>query len=301
MSSTDFYRAFENRYRGSRELIKDRLRQYSKFIDPLCDLYPNASAFDIGCGRGEWLEIMQEKGFSSFGVDVDQGMLKACQDLELNVAEGDAIEYLKKLDSNSQAIVSAFHVVEHVSFEDLQIIVKESLRVLKPGGILILETPNPENIMVSTRHFYLDPTHTRPIPPQLLTFIAEYIGFEHVKLLRLQEPENIKNKTRVTLFDVFSGASPDYSIVATKKGMDIYANGEVNPFNEDYGLSAEDLISRWDENFDSRLCEIENKIKHLEQVQVNPRFFCGSNIIRRRFTSLVRFLKSFNKNNGQRS
>ena len=85
-----------------------------------------------------------------------------------------------------------------------------------PGGLLIMETPNPENIVVATRNFYLDPTHQRPIPPMLLAFVAEYAGFARVKTLRLQESKELVNKGDVSLQDVFAGASPDYAVVAQK-------------------------------------------------------------------------------------
>lgn len=84
------------------------------------------------------------------------------------------------------------HIVEHIPFEDIQTLVQEAFRVLTPAGLLILETPNPENIQVATSGFYIDPTHTRPIPSQLLSFLPEYYGFKRTKILRLQEENNLK-------------------------------------------------------------------------------------------------------------
>ncbi|MGE9641913.1 class I SAM-dependent methyltransferase, partial [Escherichia coli] len=78
-------------------------------------------------------------------------------------------------------------MVEHIGFANVQLLIEESFRVLKPGGLLILETPNPENIVVASSSFYLDPTHTQPIPNQLLAFLTEYTGFNRTKILRLQE------------------------------------------------------------------------------------------------------------------
>ena len=76
--SSDFYRAFEDRYRGSRDLIKSRLRVYLPFVEPLKALYSDCIAVDLGCGRGEWLELLKEKGIGAHGVDLDDGMLSAC-------------------------------------------------------------------------------------------------------------------------------------------------------------------------------------------------------------------------------
>ena len=142
-----FYRAFEDRHRGTRELIKSRLRIYLPFVEPLFSFYTSAESVDLGCGRGEWLELMQELGFDVQGVDLDEGMLAACRERSFKVQIGDIISFLKKISDLSQVVVTGFHIAEHIPFSDLQVLVQEALRVLKPGGLLILETPNPENIV----------------------------------------------------------------------------------------------------------------------------------------------------------
>jgi SAM-dependent methyltransferase len=216
--NANFYRAFEDRFRGSRELIKSRLRVYLPFVEPLRSYYDDAMALDLGCGRGEWLELLQEAGFDVQGVDLDNGMLAACRERDLNVQTCDAVDFLKELPDASRVVVTGFHIAEHIPFPDLQVLVKESLRVLKPGGLLILETPNPENIVVGTSYFFIDPTHLRPIPPQLLSFLPEYYGFKRVKILRLQEPAGLHKSKALTLLDVLRGVSPDCAVVAQKKG-----------------------------------------------------------------------------------
>ncbi len=82
-----------------------------------------------------------------------------------------------------------------------------------------METPNPENIVVATRDFYLDPTHQRPIPPQLLSFLPEFYGFARTKIIRLQESKDLEMRADLTLQDVLSGASPDYAVVAQKERL----------------------------------------------------------------------------------
>lgn len=94
MLNKSFYRAFEDRHRGSRSLVKGRLEIYLPFILKLKDLYPNISALDIGCGRGEWLELLKDNGFFAQGVDLDCNMLEACDDLGLNIMQGNGIELL---------------------------------------------------------------------------------------------------------------------------------------------------------------------------------------------------------------
>ncbi|MBP8275741.1 MAG: methyltransferase domain-containing protein [Propionivibrio sp.] len=251
--SDSFYRAFEDRYRGSRDLIKDRLTAYRPFVSPLLDIYHPAAAIDLGCGRGEWLELLSAWGFTAKGVDLDIGMLSAAQEQGFEVAHGDAIAYLTGQASESMAIVSAFHLVEHLPFDDLRKLIGEAFRVLKPGGLLIMETPNPENIVVATRTFYLDPTHEKPIPSDLLAFTAKHSGFERVRTVRLQESKTLREKTAITLLDAIGGASPDYAIVAQKEAPTEILSRFDEAFSREYGLSQETLLSRFDANLHTLL------------------------------------------------
>jgi SAM-dependent methyltransferase len=245
--SDDFYRAFEERYRGSRELIKSRQRVYLPFVEPLLSFYEGAKAIDLGCGRGEWLELLKEAGFDAHGVDLDDGMLEACRELGLNVATKDVISALKELPDESQIIVSGFHIAEHIHFSDLQLLVQDALRVLKPGGLLILETPNPENITVGTVNFYLDPTHQRPIPPQLLYFLPEYYGFFRVKLMRLQEDKELAVRDRISLHDILGGVSPDYAVMAQKSAEGSLLACNSDAFAKEYGLTLDTLVEKFDQ------------------------------------------------------
>jgi O-antigen chain-terminating methyltransferase len=259
-----FYRSFEDRFRGSRELIRGRLEAYLPFVEPLAKRFVGASAIDLGCGRGEWLELLEGSGLKARGVDLDVGMLQACRERGLSAELFGALEYLKTLEDESQLIVSSFHLVEHITFEDLQLLINESLRVLRPGGLMILETPNPENIAVATRSFYLDPTHIRPIPQELLSFLAEYAGFARVKVLRLQESLGLVDKKNVNMQDVFAGVSPDYSVVAQKKSGP--EELQLLPaFSRNYGIGLDEILSRWDQRFDGLETNLAVSIRQTEQ------------------------------------
>lgn len=242
----DFYRQFEDRHRGSRELIKSRLKVYLPFIAPLLNLYPNGAGIDLGCGRGEWLELMGEIGLCARGADLDQGMLQACLDRGLDARAEDALVALRALPSESQIVVSGFHIAEHLPFAELDALVKEARRVLVPAGILILETPNPENLRVGTSSFYLDPTHQKPLPPLLLSFLVEYHGYAKVKIVRVQEDPALLGQEAVSLYDVWSGVSPDYAIVAQNHGSDALLEITRPVFERSYGLMPEDLLQRFD-------------------------------------------------------
>jgi O-antigen chain-terminating methyltransferase len=246
LDSPMFYRAFEDRHRGSRELIKQRLRQYTPFLVPLAGVHPQGPTLDLGCGRGEWLEVAAELGFTARGVDLDAGMLSACSELGLAVSQQDLLEALQACADESLSVVSAFHVVEHISFEVLRALMREAIRVLVPGGLLILETPNSENLVVGTNNFYLDPTHIRPIPSLLLEFCAEFAGFARVKTLRLQENPYLHTANDIRLIDVLAGVSPDYAVIAQKQATDDVLELFNPAFQTEFGLTLRQLAERYD-------------------------------------------------------
>ena len=259
----DFYRAFEDVYRGTREEIKERLRVYLPFALHCQELYDECKILDLGCGRGEWLELMSENGFKAFGVDLDDGMLDACREKALHAEKKDALATLEQMPDESLVIVSGFHIAEHLSFTILQGVVEQSLRVLKPGGLLILETPNPENILVGAMSFYLDPTHLRPLPPQLLSFLPVFYGFERTKILRLQDSPKLRGSEKITILDVLSETSPDYAVIAQKKaGIKRMALFD-DVFKKEYGLTLETLGNSYEKSLSK---EIETAVETMDGI-----------------------------------
>ncbi|MFC4930348.1 class I SAM-dependent methyltransferase [Massilia sp. GCM10023247] len=258
--TNQFYRAFEDRYRGSRDLIKQRLYAYRPFLQALHARYPGAGALDLGCGRGEWLEVLGEQGFAGRGVDLDAGMLAACVERGLDVAEQDALAALAALPDASVAVVSAFHLVEHIPFDMVRSLVSEALRVLLPGGLLIMETPNPENMVVGSCDFYTDPSHLRPIPPNLLAFAAEHGGFARHAILRLQEDARLHEDLPLNLLSVLEGPSPDYSVLAQKNaGAEVLAGFDAL-FAADYGITMKALALRYESQAAARHAEIHRAL-----------------------------------------
>lgn len=265
-----FYRAFEDEHRGSRELILGRLKAYAPLLKIIKSTFPGGDALDLGCGRGEWLELLGSLGIHAKGVDLDSGMLDACRERGYQVEEVDAIRYLQGLPSESLVLISAFHLVEHIPFEMLTALVAEAFRVLEPGGVLIMETPNPENLCVGTESFYLDPSHVKPIPPRLLSFIPEFIGFERTTIFRLQEPMSLFYQDSITLLDVFTGVSPDYAVIAQKKAGPATTVAFDQIFAAKTGLTLEQIARR----FEGRLHSSEVRIRSIEaeQVQIAAEF-----------------------------
>ncbi|MYM75043.1 methyltransferase domain-containing protein, partial [Duganella sp. FT134W] len=276
MSATTFYRAFEDRYRGDRDVIKQRLRAYTPFLDGLSTLSAGAAprALDLGCGRGEWLELLGEQGLQARGVDLDAGMLAACEERGLQVELTDAVAALRACADDSLALVSAFHLVEHVPFEVLQALIGEALRALQPGGLLIMETPNPENLSVGATSFYLDPSHEKPLPPMLLGFLADYAGYARQRTVRLQEPAALHQpEHQTTLIDVLENVSPDYAIVAQKAAPAAVLAAFDAAWAGDYGYALGDLAQRYEATGAARLAELHQGLAHQadEVVALNQR------------------------------
>jgi len=263
--SDNFYKAFEDKYRGSRDIIKTRLSIYLPFVEPLKQHYPESQTIDLGCGRGEWLELLSEMGgFNAHGVDLDEGMLDVCKKHQLNYTQQDALTYLQALEDESQTIVTGFHIAEHILFEDLKQLIQQALRVLKPAGLLILETPNPENIVVSTSDFYMDPTHNQPIPPNLLAFIPEYYGFKQTKIVRLQEEQSLIGGKELALFDVLKGVSPDYAIIAQKERPEELEKIYKPIFEKVYGISLESLAKEYSRQAESKIKQAQLKLHAID-------------------------------------
>ena len=298
MNNTGFYRAFEEIFRGPRERIKARLVFYKPYLEAIHSIYPHSSALDLGCGRGEWLEVLREAGFSPLGIDMDAGMLAACLDLDLPAQQGNALEYIKGQPPASQSLVSAFHLVEHVPFDKLLELIGDIKRSLKPGGLVILETPNPENLRVGAHTFHLDPTHIKPIPPDLLAFLCQYHGFSRVKILRLQTSSHILNGATPTLMDVLTEVSPDYAVVAQSDAPpDILCVLDAT-WKQDFGVNLGTLAIRYQNHQDNRATQLAEADQTLrEEVnatlqKLGTRFEDQTHAQRARFEDEIRRLRA---------
>ena len=215
-----FYIAFENRFRGSRADIKQRQEYYLPYIKEVVSS-PLEEVLDVGCGRGEWLELLKENGIKAKGVDLNSLMIEESNSLGLDTKVQDAIAYLKALEDETLSAISGFHIVEHLPFDILVQLFDESLRVLKKGGMIIFETPNPENIFVGACSFYTDPTHINPIPPSTLQFLAQNRGFKDVDIHRLHPVKqpiypDIEKADDINTLIFASTKEQDYSIIGYK-------------------------------------------------------------------------------------
>lgn len=214
----DFYLAFENACRGTTANIHDQQSIYLSYLP-----HPNnvKKIVDFGCGRGEWLELLKDKGYKHLlGIDINQSMVETCKHKGINVEQVDVLNWLQNQESCSLTVFTGFHVIEHIPFDLLLKIMNELHRVLDTNGVVIFETPNPENVLVGSHTFYHDPTHKNPLTPTLLEFLASYCGFEHTELLRLHPyPETAQVPGNDPLTQRFNGhfcGPQDIAIIARK-------------------------------------------------------------------------------------
>jgi SAM-dependent methyltransferase len=181
----EFYVTLESVFRGSEADIYDRLKVYLPYLEK-ASVRPNQDlVIDLGCGRGEWLRLLQTHNYQCRGIDLNSKMLEHCQQQGLDVVEMDALSYLRTLPDQSVAVITGFHIIEHIPFIQLIHLLREVIRVIRPGGLTIFETPNPHNVLVGTNNFYIDPTHLNPLPSGLVDLLHRHVGFASVEVLNL--------------------------------------------------------------------------------------------------------------------
>lgn len=216
-----FFVALEDQFRGSRDDILNRLKIYLPLIEEATVNISESLILDVGCGRGEWLELLKKSGYAARGIDINKVMLEQCRGRGLEVIEADVIAYLQSLPDDSLLVLTGFHIIEHLPFEVLIKLFDETMRVLKPGGLCIFETPNPQNVLIGSCYFYLDPTHRNPLPSPTIKFMAESRGFSNVKILDINPCPDTKkiqgdNSQLETQFNQYFYGPQDYAVVGFK-------------------------------------------------------------------------------------
>jgi len=214
-----FYLNFENEFRGPRDEIKKRVAFYLPFVRKARAGAVRSPILDVGCGRGEWLELLRENKLEGRGVDINSAMIALCKKRRLKVQLADAVGYLRSLRTSSQGAVTGFHIIEHLPFEALTDLFSQTRRVLKPGGVAIFESPNCKNLVVGACTFYIDPTHRNPVYPETAEFMLASHGFENIEIEYLSPVPNPKfggtTPELATIRDFLYGPQ-DFGIIAYK-------------------------------------------------------------------------------------
>jgi SAM-dependent methyltransferase len=175
------YFVFEERFRGDEATIKNRQKSYLDLFEGCEDVV------DLGCGRGEFLEVLRENRIPARGVETNSDMFLLCKEKGLDVVQQDLFEFLEAAPDQSFGGIFCSQVIEHLSAADQLRLVKLLEKKTKPGSPVVLETINPECVFALVRNFFLDPTHIRPVHSDMLKFACESAGFAEVKL-RFSEP-----------------------------------------------------------------------------------------------------------------
>jgi O-antigen chain-terminating methyltransferase len=170
------YVALENHFRGSRDLVAERQREY---IDSLPGtITAETPLVDLGCGRGEWLSVLRDLKIPALGVDSNTVCAEECREIGLAFEQKDLLQFLEARADQSVGAFTMFQVLEHLPFPVLVEVLRHIRRTLVPGGLLIAEVPNAKNLRVASGTFWIDPTHQRPLFPELLLFLATEVGFK---------------------------------------------------------------------------------------------------------------------------
>ncbi|MCS6851638.1 MAG: methyltransferase domain-containing protein [Gemmataceae bacterium] len=164
------YFLFENQFRGTREEIRDRQRVYLPWFRD------RGKVLDIGCGRGEFVELLASEGIPVQGIDSNAEMVAFCRELGLAVVQAEGEAYLTGVEEQSLGGIFLGQVVEHLPPAGIARLLERCWRALRKGGVLVVETVNP-CCPEANGNFYLDPTHVRPVHPELLRFLMESQGF----------------------------------------------------------------------------------------------------------------------------
>lgn len=186
------YTSFEEHFRGAEDDIKNRQKEYIPYISGM------KRVIDLGCGRGEFLELMREQGVMATGVDTCQDFVRLCWEKGLDVLQMDAMDYLEMLEPESVNGIVAFQLIEWLSPKQLVRLCQKAYEKLSKGGKLILETSNPTCLSIYANSFYIDCTHQKPVHPQMLQYVLTKAGFVKVELLYT---ESSKGKFRLPLID----------------------------------------------------------------------------------------------------
>ncbi|HTQ69237.1 MAG TPA: methyltransferase domain-containing protein [Solirubrobacteraceae bacterium] len=194
----DAYAEFEDAFRGTAERVRESQRPY---LPLLRDHQP---VLDIGCGRGELLELLAKNDIAASGVDNDAGMVERCAMLGVDAVLADANEHLAGLADGSLGTIFSAQVIEHFPYDELQRLLRLARRKLRPGGLLIAETVNPHRL-ASLKTFWVDLTHQHPIFPEVALALCGIAGFSSAYVFAPGFESIVQSRFE----------APSYAVVAT--------------------------------------------------------------------------------------
>lgn len=217
------YSDFEQRFRGDEKEVKEKLKKYLPIFSAADNI------LDIGCGRGEFIELLQQEGKTAVGIDISESMLKRAAEKGIKCRKIAALEYLQQENDNSVGGIFSAQVIEHLQPGYLRDVIRESFRVLKNNSPIVLETINPLSIFALSNIYFLDVTHQKPLHPEYMRYLLESSGFSGVKIIYADEldeeklvevsPENQLARefnTNVDKLNKILFSSPVYAVTGIK-------------------------------------------------------------------------------------
>ena len=212
----EFYKNFEDKFRGTEEDIKSRVKVYLPYFKNSAVNFNNYGVLDLGSGRGEFIDLMTSNHINITGIDNNQEMVQRSLNKGLNAINANVLDFIKTIKPKSLGSITGFHIVEHIPFIHLYKLLLNCYGSLVNGGFVIFETPNPENLTVGGCNFYIDPSHLKPIPPALMEYILESIGFKNIEIKRLHPINSSKNDNSNKYISDYLLSSQDYSVIGYK-------------------------------------------------------------------------------------
>ena len=176
LALSEKYVGFEDQFRGSAESIRARLLEYVPIFDGA------ANVLDIGCGRGEFLLLLRERGIAGKGIDLNAAMVEVCRQKGLEATQADALAYLRAQPDESLGGLFAAQVVEHLEPAYLTHLLDTAFDKLRPGSAIVLETINPGCWFAFFESYIRDITHVRPLHPDTLKFLLVASGFQRIDI-----------------------------------------------------------------------------------------------------------------------
>lgn len=271
---SNHYLEFENKFRGDRNKIIEIFNCYDPLIDLVIQNNPSANLVDIGCGRGEWLQKCRDKFDDCIGIEFDASMVKVCRDHGLNVIEGDAIYQLSKFETGSVSVITIFHMIEHLEHNIFIQLINQCQRVLSDDGFLIIETPSIDNLIVSTKSFYIDHTHVNPINPDAACFYLEQTGFSNVKQLYINGGP-LQDASPLKITRILNGVAQDLCIIATKtqRSFDhIFSNNCKWQSKLNIGITTLEAAIEYDLKLESLIHDYQKKLE-VQRSQFNQEVY----------------------------
>lgn len=170
------YFLFENIFRGSEEVILERQSVYLPYYRG------EGKVLDIGCGRGEFLDLLKREEIPAYGIDLNEDMIQVCREKGFEVLQTEALTHLRSLPADSLGGVFMAQFIEHLPASAIVEAARLAFDKMSPGAHLVMETQNPLSMVVSARNFYTDMSHIRPVHPEAARFMLQMVGFEQVEL-----------------------------------------------------------------------------------------------------------------------